>query len=220
MIQSVFKILMILQVLFSATSFAETIVQNDAEGDVQLNLPEVCQHQPSDIVSTSLHRENSDYVVEMAMSQPINPVEGYKEYYFWLDLNHDGARGYRPSLSQSVTWPDLLANYKVFYSLDAGVVPPFTVPKERIRLQNCHETNCAFDSDLRSSEYIAVDITDNVISFRWPVGLLPELEKSKNIRVGYSAYYELMECNGEDNSPEWGEPAFQIKKPKNESSAL
>ena len=38
MIQSVFKILMILQVLFSATSFAETATQTDAAGDVQLNL--------------------------------------------------------------------------------------------------------------------------------------------------------------------------------------
>lgn len=220
MIQSVFKILMILQVLFSATSFAETATQTDAAGDVQFNLPEVCQNLNTDIVSTSLRREDSDYVVDMEMSQMIDVNEGYKEYYFWLDLNHDRARGYQPFLSHSVTWPDLFANYKIFYSVNAGVVAPFTVAKEKVRLQNCHETNCALDSDLRSSEQISVSVAENVISFRWPAGLLPELEKTKNIRVGYSSYYELMECNGEDNSPEWGEPAFQIKKPKSSSSAL
>lgn len=220
MIQTAFTILMLLQVLFSTTSFAETITQIDAEGDVQLNLSEVCQTLPADIVSTSLRREASDYVVDMEMSQIVDPNAGYKEYYFWLDLNHDRTRGYQPYLSNSVTWPDLFANYKIFYSVNAGVVPPFTLPKERIRIQNCHDTNCAFDSDLHSSEEISVSIFANVVSFRWRAGLLPELEKTKNIRVGYSSYYELLECNGEDNSPEWGEPAFQIKKPKSAPSAF
>lgn len=216
MLMDLLKTSLALFILAPTASYAGLSNRNsDPENDVHFNIAGFCQNAHTDILSTNFRRENSEYIVEMTMTQKISKAAGYKEYYFWLDLTHDKTRGFQPYLPYSVAWPDLYANYRIFYSVNAGVVPPFMQAKEKVRLQNCVESNCALDSALASSTQIKVSVTENIVTFRWPVGLLPELEKSKNIRIGYTTYYELMQCNGEDDSPQWGEEALRISFQKN-----
>ena len=37
------------------------------------------------------------------------------------------------------------------------------------------------------------------------------LDLAKKIKVGYTTYFSLMQCNGEDDSPQWGESAYDVE---------
>ncbi len=183
----------------------------DPKLDLHTNISNFCRSPDTDIIMTSLERRDGKYTVTMEMNAPINKSLGYKEFYFWIDATNNKQKGYQPYLPHSVAWPDLYADYRIFYSINANVTPPFIKAKEKVTLQKCLETDCAKDSGMRLASAISVEVNDATITFQWPVGLLPELDASSRIKIGYTTYFELMQCNGEDDSPQWGEKAFRIK---------
>lgn len=205
---------------FSSLALAGDNINSDPIGDIHYNFVGACPSPAIDIIRTNFKRVESEYVVEMEMSKKIEKTSGYREYYFWMDVTHDKARGYQPYLPDSVAWPDLYANYRIFYSTDAnnGSYSPNRYAREKVLIQDCISGDCSRDESMRYESRIQVSVNENKVTFTWPVGLLPDLDKSQNIRVGYTTYFEYMNCNGEDDSPQWSEKAFRIKLPKISSS--
>lgn len=184
----------------------------DPVKDLHTNIPGYCQSPGTDIISTSFERVADEYIVKMLMSAPIDKRLGYKEFYFWMDVTHNSSKGYQPYLPHSIAWPDLYADYRIFYSINANATPPFVKAKEKVMLQKCFESNCAQDYGMIPNSAISVDVQGATVTFQWPVELLPELDSSAKIRIGYTTYFELTHCNGEDDSPQWGEDAFTIRQ--------
>ncbi len=205
-----FKTLILSTLMISQFALAGGNKHADPVGDVDIK-PMACPDLQTDLVSTDFNCVGDEIVVDMEMTKEIQKNIGYKEYYFWLDLTHDTQRGYQPYNPDSVAWPDLYANYRVFYSIDANDARRNGYASERVTVQNCLETNCAQDEGMRSSSQVKISIDKKVVTFRFPVSLFPELENSKKIRIGYTTYFDFMQCNGEDDSPQWGQNAFKIK---------
>ena len=201
-------LLMATTLLLSTVSLAGN-KNSDPVGDIDKKPGAWCEDLQTDLVSTDFNRVGDEFVVQMEMTKEIKKDVGYKEYYFWLDINHPNG-GYQPYNPQSVAWPDLQANYRIYYSINANVDSDEPVD-EKIAYQPCmNGGDCSQDQGMLQDNKIKVSIDKKTVTFRWPVSLLPEMAKAKNIRVGYTTYFEHQGCNGEDDSPQWGRNAFKI----------
>ncbi len=207
------QIIIIALAMSSSLSFASNF-NTDPAHDQDMNIKgAMCFSPNTDLLSTDFQRTADKYTVTMKMREKIEKVRGYKEYYFWLDVSHNTKKGYQPYLPYSVAWPDLYADYRIFYSIDANTGAYAVPAKEKITVQSCLETDCAKDYGMRYSQHVKVTANEDTVTFEWPVGLLPDLDKSAKIRVGYTTYYSLGPCNGEDDSPQWGSRAHVIDLP-------
>lgn len=199
------------QVALAAGTVTSPNKHSDPIGDVDNKPVAWCQDLETDLKSTDFKREGDEYVVQMEVTKEIKKTDGYKEYYFWLDITHDSNKGYTPYLPDSAAWPDMFANYRIFYSVNVYRDENGSRPEERIAIQNCFERDCSRDEGMYSTNDVKVSVVGNTVTFRWPVNLLPEMAKHKKIRVGYTTYYDMQMCNGEDDSPQWGRNAWEIK---------
>ena len=162
--------------------------RSDPKGDVDHNPKGAnCVDLQTDIISTNLSRNDGYFMVEMQMSQKIEKTEGYKEYYFWLDVTHDSRNGFQPYMPDDVAWPNFYADYRIFYSIDAKSPGNKYIS---VRTQDCKEHYCGSDDYLEVNKEVAVGVDNDKVYFVWPVGMFPEMEKAKQIRVGYTTYYE------------------------------
>lgn len=202
------KMLIAASLLLSQVSLAGN-KNSDPVGDIDKKPGPWCEDLQTDMISTDFNRVGDEFVVNMEMTKEIKKDVGYKEYYFWLDIT-DTNGNYQPYNPESVAWPDLQADYRVFYSINANVDQGEPV-EERVAYQKCFDGgDCSQDQGMEYSNDIKVSIDKKTVTFRWPVSLLPEMKKAKKIRVGYTTYFEHNGCNGEDDSPQWGRNAFII----------
>ena len=201
------KYMALASTLVCQLAFAANNKHADPVGDLDVQ-PMPCSNQTyTDLVSTDIKKEGSEFVVRMEVTEDIKKTGGYKEYYFWLDLTHD-KRAYQPYDPDSVAWPDLYANYRIFYSLDSNTGSDWVA--ERIAVQNCLTSNCAVDTELNRTDAVKVSIDKNVVEFRWPDDMLPEMKNLKKFRIGYTTYFDKRYCHGEDDSPQWGQKAWRV----------
>jgi len=196
-------------VLMSPKIFADNL-HTDKAGDVDHSIKSMCHDLQTDMVSNEFTRDGDKYVVKMTMAEDIQKDYGYKEYYFWLDVDPEKRKGYQPYDPESVAWPDMYADYRIFMSLDANNDDHIAWP--RIMSQDCIATDCSKDEGMRYADDIKVDIAGKTVTFSWPVGLFSKMDAAKVMKLGYTTYYEMGACHGEDDSPDWGNRAWVIKK--------
>jgi hypothetical protein len=197
--------------LYASASLASARSQKDPVGDLHMNISGLCQSPTTDIVSTHFEKIDNQYVVTLQLVSPVSKMMGYKEYYFWLDVTHNTKKGYRPYMPDSAAWKNFYADYRIFYSVDANDRPPFVQPYEKVTVQKCLETDCSKDQGMLMNKNIQVETIGSSVIFRWPVGIFSDLDLAKKIKVGYTTYFALMQCNGEDDSPQWGEHPHEIE---------
>lgn len=205
------SLLLLILSLYVSSSLSAPVTQKDPVGDLHMNITGMCQSPATDIVSTRFEKKDQQYIVTLQLVSSVSKMMGYKEYYFWLDVTHNKQKGYRPYMPDSAAWKNFYADYRVFYSVDANDRPPFVHPYEKVTVQKCLETDCSKDQGMLINKNIQVQTLDNSIVFKWPVGMLPDLDLAKKIKVGYTTYFSLMQCNGEDDSPQWGESAYDVE---------
>lgn len=193
---------------------AQSLLKADPANDVHHNIQNTCMNKDTDILSTHFQRDAAkmqDSVV-MQMAIPVNAKLGYKEFYFWLDIDPGAKTGYQPYNPDAVAWKNFYADYRIFTSFNSDLRTGKTVQK--VTLQKCSESNCAQDYGMRSTSEIQVEVKGNLVTFTWPSKLIPESLNISKMKIGYTTYYELFHCNGEDDSPQWGDNAFVIDLPQ------
>ncbi|MBS1970994.1 MAG: hypothetical protein JSU04_11840 [Bdellovibrionales bacterium] len=213
--------LFVIAFLTTAHAFAADNVKTDPVGDIDNSIT-ACPDVGTDMVETSFSREGENFVATMKMSKNIDNTFGYKEYYFWIDVNQTDKKGhpvgYQPYDPESVAWPNMYADYRIFLSLDANNESHRAYPS--VRMQDCAASDCSKDGGLRYEDNIKVDIKGNEVIFTWPKSLVPAIESAASLKVGYTTYYEIGgACHGEDDSPQWGRNAYVIAKPKSPAPA-
>jgi hypothetical protein len=202
-------ILLLSSLLASSSSFAAA-VHSDPEGDVDHNIKGLCHDLSTDMVQTRIEELENDYRVTIQVSQQVMTNVGYREYYFWIDSNPAKAEGYQPYAPESVAWPDLYAKYRIYASFDAN--NDEHIDEKQVFYQDCLQDDCTSEDQQHSGD-IDVQIQGDTVVFTWPKSMIPALGEAKYWKVGYTTYYEQGACNGEDDSPQWGERAFDIKLP-------
>lgn len=215
--------LFVIAFLTTAHAFAADKVVTDPAGDIdQQGVKSMCMTgTQTDMIETTFSREGDNFVATMTMTEDIGLGRGYKEYYFWIDVNQKDKRGrpvgYQPYNPDSVAWPDMYADYRIFMSLDANNSEGRAYPN--VRLQNCSESDCADDAGLRYTQDIKVEIKGPKATFTWPKSLLPDVEAAKSLKLGYTTYHEIGYCHGEDDAPQWGKNAIVVQKPASSTPA-
>jgi hypothetical protein len=175
----------------------------------------MCVDMQTDLVSTEFSREGDRFVAKMNVTTDVKRYfgSGYKEYYVWIDVNPGSRKGYQPYDPESVAWPDLYADYRIFYSLNANNDDGST--RSKIASQDCSATNCAEDGGLYWDPAVSVDIIGKTVTLSWPVTRFPKMAAAKNLKVGFTTYYEIGgACHGEDDSPQWGRNAWAVENPQ------
>jgi len=211
--------------LAAATAHAADATQTDPRNDVD-NATTACPDLQTDMIKTSFSTTEDQFVVTMTMTNNIQQGSGYREYYFWVDVDPAKRKGYRPYDkmdyhtydANSMAWTDMFADYRIFMSLDGNNDARRAVPF--VAMQRCtekadigSETDCARDNGLRRNSQITAEINGPEVTFKWPKTLIPEMAAAKTLKVGYTTYYEYGQCEGEDDSPQWGRPAWTVKLP-------
>jgi hypothetical protein len=205
------KILSFLIFALSLSAQAQVLIKADPANDVHHNINNGCYVRDTDIISTRFERNvrTMEDSVEMELAAPINTRLGYKEFYFWIDADPGTKKGYQPYNPDSVAWKNFYADYRIFASFNndmrSGASSAF------VGLQSCATSDCSKDGGLISNSSISVRVQGNKIHFKWPSHLVGESLTASKIKIGYTTYYELVQCNGEDDAPQWGQPAYDIE---------
>lgn len=177
----------------------------DIAGDIDHSF-HTCNSPQTDILNTSFKREQIHgevfYSAIFETKQNIQLNDIYKEYYIWIDYNPGKRKGYQPYNPYSVAWTGFYADYRLFFSNNES--------EKKTAIQNCSLSDCSIDLALYNSWFIDVKVVDNKVTITWPEKLTPELAAATKIRFAFTSYYGLYQCHGEDDSPQWGRPAFEI----------
>ncbi|MGE3609938.1 MAG: hypothetical protein AB7I27_10165 [Bacteriovoracaceae bacterium] len=181
------------------------VVVTDPVGDIDQSL-NFCSRRDTDVVKIEYKRDvqKGMEIVTFELATKVDISSGYKEFYFWLDVTGDN-KGYRPYDPDSVAWPGFYADYRVFVAYD---VNPFSGAEKRVALQDCRITDCSNDLGLYPNWNISEKVEGNKVTIWWPLTLIPELLTAKKFRIGYTTYYQMGACHGEDDAPQWGEKSF------------
>lgn len=199
-------LLAILLATTSTTAFASSF--EDRKGDVHHNIQGFCNDLSTDIINVDVKVEEKILKVKMDMSKNISRGFGYREYYFWVGATPSQKIGYQPYNPAAVAWPDFYATNRVFLSLNGD----HYTGKDKIILgtQDCLETDCSQDYGIRRSTELNAKISGNTVEFEVPRSLLPKIGNEKNVKFGFTTYYEFMQCNGEDDFPDWDENSLDL----------
>ena len=192
-------------------SSSDLIVQKssaDKPFDVHHNITGFCRDLSTDIVNIDVAVHESKLKVKMKMSQNIISGFGYREYYFWVGATPSKKVGYQPYNPHSVAWPDFYATNRVFLSFNGN---QFTgQDKTKLAVQNCLESDCSEDAGMILTDEVKYTVNGKFIEFEVPRSVLPLIGSEKNVKFGFTTYYEIAQCNGEDDFPDWDEKSFNI----------
>jgi len=208
-------------VLFSQLSNATTILgekkYRDPKGDIDHNMKGGgCPWDGIDLAGMTIKKTDSEFIVTLEMTKEIKQSMGYREYYFWLDYDPSRRRGYQPYNPSSVAWPNMYADYRIFVSVDSNNWEGTTDTK--IGIQDCHQSDCAQEYGIDYFIIVNVTIAGKKVIYSWPRVSLPKLDRSNHLLIGATTYYQLAHCNGEDDLPQWGDPAHEIRFKKMKKS--
>lgn len=199
--------LFILAFLTAATAKAADNIHTDPLKDVDHDL-NICNDLQTDMIQNNFSAQDDKYVVTMTMSKNVQSDFGYKEYYFWVDVDPTRRKGYQPYDPESVAWPNMYADYRIMLQLDANNDEHKAYPA--VKIQNCTDSDCSQDGGLHYADDVKVEIQGPNVIFTWPKTMIPEMAAASTLRVGYTTYYDYSYCNGEDDSPQWGKNAWTI----------
>lgn len=184
----------------------------DQTKDIDYNIKGICHNRDTDIKSVTFKATENEYILTIEMLTEINLKSFYREYYFWLDVDPAKKDGYQPYNPFSVAWPNMYADYRIFMSIDANNYE--NQPITRVGLQDCHKSDCAEDQGMYPEYSIHSVIIGNKVVFSWPKGLIIPLDRAREFLLGITTYYQFAQCNGEDDSPQWGFPSHLIRMKK------
>lgn len=207
-----FSIFFVSQASLAATNLSVNKNFKDMNGDIDNNIKGFCSFNETDLVGLSFKETSNEFIVTFKTVKEINLKSGYKEFYFWLDIDPGRSVGYQPYNPDSVAWPNMYADYRIFMSTDPNNYENKAIT--RIALQDCSVSDCSQDSGLYANASISAVIVGDTVVFSWPKTLLPRLKAAQKIRFGATSYYQIAQCNGEDDFPQWGDPAPEIRMKK------
>lgn len=204
---------LLMMVLFSQLSNATTILgerrYRDPKGDIDHSMKGGgCPWDGTDLVGMTIKKTDYEFIVTLEMTREIKQNMGYREYYFWLDYDPARKSGYQPYYPSSVAWPNMFADYRIIVTVDTNNWEGTSEAK--IGVQDCHQSNCAEADGINYSAAVNATIVGNKVIYSWPRFYLPKLDRSSEILIGATTYYQLAQCNGEDDLPQWGRPAHAI----------
>lgn len=214
------KKLFILLAFASAITSQAVTINPDPIGDIHYEGDQIsCLGMSTDIVRTEIKTvcENSNencqshYSVTITLSENFRTNRGYREYYFWVDVDPDKKIGYQPYNPYDVAWPDLYADYRFMFTVNANHDRFYEIPS--LKVQNCSRVNCAQDEGMQNYKDLDLQIEGKNITFKWPIGMISKLEKSRHWKVGFTTYQESEDgtCSGEDDAPQWGRKAYNFR---------
>lgn len=196
--------------LMSSASVLET-VYTDPENDIHHNMAPACgARKDTDIVKTEFLALENEYQVIFHLAAPVNQKAGYKEYYAWVEVNPEDKIGYQPYNPYSVAWPDLYADFRVMLAIE-GAEHPLAPPSYRVLSQDCKATDCSKDDGLKANSRIKAKVEGNIVKLAWSKAAFKDLKGKQSVKVGYTSFYDHNFCNGEDDSPQWGENAHDVE---------
>lgn len=205
------KILAFLVFAVGVSAQAQVLIKADPANDIHHNINNGCYAKDTDIISTRFERNTRTMQdsVEFVLAAPVNTRIGYKEFYFWIDTDPGTKKGYQPYNPHSVAWKNFYADYRIFASFTNDLATKAS--SSFVGIQRCASSDCATDSGLVRTSGVSVRVEGNKVNFQWPSHLIAESVTATNIKIGYTTYYEFFQCNGEDDAPQWGQPAYDIE---------
>ena len=213
------KYFLTLSVLLGAFAAQAQTLKTDPIGDIHYQgLRSTCFGMTTDIVKTEIKtlcesgNQSCRHSVSITLSESFKSNYGYREYYFWVDADPEKEIGYQPYNPSDVAWPDLFADYRFFFSVNANHNRYYDFPI--LKVQNCSTVDCAQDSGMESYADLDLQIWDNKITFEWPSDMIPSLGNSRHWKVGFTTYQESKDgsCSGEDDAPQWGNKAYDYRR--------
>lgn len=211
-----FQLLVLLLVLIKIQSVLAQVHFVDLVKDVHHNINGFCQDLSTDIQNGVVVFESEYIHVEMNMTKDITLFpDGYREFYFWIDVDPKRKNGYAPYLPNDIAWKNFFADYRIFLSINSFSMD-IQSSKVSFGLQNCKKSDCSKDLIVKQSyEKLQYHIKDSKITFKIHRSLLPEMVDLSLSQWAFTTYYQLAQCNGEDDYPQWGSKALKIKVPGN-----